>query len=727
MPIPFFISKLHWKSFLLFAVVALYSFQGYGQITVKFKPDSLVGKDAFLEFSNGCVIGGRPAASELVNFGVHPELYYMQWTYSSSGCGQGTQRTLIKFNQLSSIPTTAVITNAELNLFGVNSSGSYGTSYYPGSPYTSTNEGWVERVTGSWNEFTVTWNTQPTTTTTNRVGIPFSTAHWNWNTSVDVTTLVNDIRASGTNEGFMLKLKNEAIYRCVLFASSDHPDTTRWPELVITYLDPCSGTMADFNYTNSSCYTFQFNDNSIAKDSGIVSWTWDFGDMTSSSIRNPTKTYADYGDYTVRLIVKDSGGCMDTITKLVSIKYNHFANAGRDTILCLDNNSATTFLRGNGGLNYSWSPSALLSHPESKNTYATISAATSFILSVVDLFGCKDKDTVEVKLHPKTIINNRPKDTTICKGNSIQLNASGAISYSWSPATSLNNSKINNPIAVNISSAKTYIVQGTDANGCQGLDTINIRLYPAAIIKATPNDYKGCKGDAITLNVSGGINYKWYPSEGLNNDSIANPSHIIGAPIKYFVKGQTIEGCYGEDSITIDVYPAPVVDAYSIAGQNIVRCKGVEINLNATGASRYTWSPAEYCSSPNNSTTVVFPSANTLFTVTGINDLGCAASDTISVIYEGVEKVMVPNTFSPNNDLLNDNIGVIDQCNIQFISIDIFNRWGQKVFSGYDIADKWDGNFNNKPCDIGTYYYLIKAHTLSGHAINFKGDITLIR
>lgn len=714
------------KSVIFF--VMLFAFQVQAQTTVVFKPDSLVGKDAFLEYSNGCVISGRPAASELVNFGIHPELYYMQWTYSSSGCGQGTQRTLIKFSQLSSIPSTAVITNAQLNLFGVSSSGSYGTSYYPGSPYTSSNEGWVERVTAAWNEFTVTWNTQPSTTATNRVGIPFSTSHWNWNTSLNVTTLVNDIRASGANEGFMLKLKSELIYRCVVFASSDNPDPTRWPELVITYLDdPCKGTTADFIQNNTSCYTFQFTNKSVAKDSGLVSWNWDFGDFTTSTSKDPVKTYLDYGDYNVRLIVTDSGGCKDTITKLVSIKYNHFADAGRDTILCLKNDSARVFLRGNGGGTYDWNPKTGVSNPTSKNTFATVTGNTMFVLSVTDTFGCRDKDTVNINVYPKTQIVNNPKDTSVCYGDSIQLNASGAVSYEWTPAAFVNDPKINNPVVSNITLAKALFVKGIDANGCEGIDTVNIRLNPGLFLSARPQSPIACAGDSIQFVCAGAKSYKWFPALGLSNDSIPNPVHYISVAKTYYVRGISNEGCIGEDSIEVKVYPSPVVDAYSFANQNIVRCKGDEIILNATGASQYYWTPSEYCSSPNASTTAVFPVSNTVFTVTGINDNGCIGSDTITVIYDGAEKVFVPNSFSPNNDQINDRIGVIDECNIQFLSMDIFNRWGQLVYSGYDLTDRWDGSCNNKPCEMGTYYYLIKARTLTGQPINFKGDITLIR
>jgi|GEM_PF-2828882 len=712
------------------ALFAMLSFSSatQAQIIVKFKPDSLVGKDAFLEYSNGCVIGGRPAASELVNFGLHPELYYMQWTYSSSGCGQGTQRTLIKFNQLSTIPPTAVITNAQLNLFGVSSSGSYGTSYYPGSPYTSTNEGWVERVTGAWNEFAVTWNTQPATTATNRVGIPFSTAHWNWNTSINVTTLVNDIRASGFNEGFMLKLQNETIYRCVLFASSDNPDSTRWPELVITYLnDPCLGTTADFDQDSTSCYTFQFTDKSVAKDSGIVAWSWDFGDLTTSTLKNPVKTYLDYGDYNVRLIVTDSGGCKDTITKLVSIKYNHFASAGRDTLLCLNKEYVTVFLRGNGGVSYDWSPKFGLSNPSSKNTYATVATNTQYILSVTDSFGCKDKDTVEVKLHPKTMILNAPKDTAVCLGDSLQLQASGALTYEWTPASLVDNPRISNPKILGLSSPILLYVKGVDANGCEGFDTLRIGVHPSLNLLVSPKNSFACVGDSVMFTASGAKSYQWFPPKGLNADSIANPKHFVSGPKTYYVSAISNDGCRAKDSIMINVYPSPIVDAYSFANQNIVRCKGAEISLNVTGASRHSWSPAEYCSNPNGATTLVYPPINTLFTVTGTNDNGCSATDTITVIYDGSEKVFVPNTFSPNNDQVNDRIGVIDECNIQFLSMDIFNRWGQNVFSGYNLSDKWDGNFNNKPCEIGTYFYLIKARKLNGEPINFTGDITLVR
>jgi gliding motility-associated-like protein len=716
------------KCLCIIFLLAFCVFSAAAQITVKFKPDSTIGVDADLSNSYGCTPSGSPGPWETINGGKSVELDIFDWTISSLGCSKATHRALVKFTQLSTIPSAAVIVSAKLNLSCVNSSASYGSSYFSGSPYPLSNVGWVERVTGAWSEHLVTWITQPTTTTTNRAVIPNSAARWGWSTSIDVTTLVNDIRTSGINEGFMLKLQTEAYYRATLFASSDNADTTLWPELVITYLDdPCAGTTADFKDTNTSCYTFDFTDLSVPKDSGIVSWNWDFGDLTTSTLKNPTHTYADYGTYNVRLIVWDSGGCTDTITKAVTINYSHFANAGKDTTICLNNGLASTILIGAGGIGYSWSPTTGLVSPTAKNTTANITAAATYYLTVTSAFGCKDRDTVNINLHPVPIINNKPKDTSVCYGVNLQLNASGVKTYQWSPASELDSPNKSNPTVVNIINPKTLIVMGIDANGCIAYDTIRIKLNPSVTVSVTPQNLLACSEDTVDFVDSGALSYKWYPSEGLSNDSIANPKHHVTKSQTYIVKGKSAAGCEGVDSITVNIYPSPKVDAYAFANENIVRCKGDEVTISATGASTYSWSPAEFCAFPGSSSTSVYPTKNTVFTVTGTNDNGCKATDTISVIYEGKEKVYVPNVFTPNNDQINDMIGIVDECNIVLLSFDIYNRWGQNVYSGYNISDKWDGNYNGKPCDLGTYFYLIKARTLEGQSVEFKGDITLMR
>ena len=121
------------------------------------------------------------------------------------------------------------------------------------------NEGEIYRVppANAWNEDSVTWTSfhaQPAPPGP-AVPIPASGSTWNWNVSIDVTQQTSDIYTDmqngvpDANQGYFLKLLLEKHYRQVQFASSDHPDSTLWPELCITYKEK---NLCDFSYCISS-------------------------------------------------------------------------------------------------------------------------------------------------------------------------------------------------------------------------------------------------------------------------------------------------------------------------------------------------------------------------------------------------------------------------------------------------------------------------------------------
>ncbi len=167
------------------------------------------------------------------------ELYVAAWTFSSAGCSTGQYHTLIKFAGLDGLPANATILSAKLSLYGVSTAPAspQGNSYYPGSPYnpSGTNEVLIKRITGIWDESTVSGNTEPAVTSQNQAEIPASTSQWNYNVvDLDVTNLVKDIQATA-NYGFLLQMKTETYYRSMNFASSDNADATKRPKLVVTY------------------------------------------------------------------------------------------------------------------------------------------------------------------------------------------------------------------------------------------------------------------------------------------------------------------------------------------------------------------------------------------------------------------------------------------------------------------------------------------------------------
>lgn len=244
----------------MFLLIALFGCAiSYAQTTVILKPNAVIGKDvAIMNYDNGCIATIDSISPADMNFANDTVLWMKDWTYIAIGCSGGTVRSLLCFTGLDSIPQNATILSATLRLYGTNADRN---TSYPGAPsgfYANTVV--VQQVIYPWDENTVTWNTQPTTTTVNQFTLPQSTSEYNWNCSVSNSNLVAMVQSmvSGNNYGFLFKLQNEAHYRNLAFSSSDCSDSTLWPELEVTY-DYCearfSMTMENSDHPNTITFS----------------------------------------------------------------------------------------------------------------------------------------------------------------------------------------------------------------------------------------------------------------------------------------------------------------------------------------------------------------------------------------------------------------------------------------------------------------------------------------
>lgn len=172
------------------------------------------------------------------NFNYQNELETVAWT---DGGYNVIRRSLIRFDSLAKVPTTATVVSAELYLYGLNTSveAPQGNSYCPGSPYNgyADNTCYVERIVGGlWYENTVTWNNQPLVTEKNRAVVSPSTSQWSYDVAVDVTKLAQPIvQNPQKNYGFRINLQSETIYRSMLFYTSEANDKSKRPKLVVIY------------------------------------------------------------------------------------------------------------------------------------------------------------------------------------------------------------------------------------------------------------------------------------------------------------------------------------------------------------------------------------------------------------------------------------------------------------------------------------------------------------
>jgi hypothetical protein len=162
------------------------------------------------------------------NWGSYDAFAAVAWTAKGDAL---TVRCLLKFN-LSNICKYVKIKKARLSLYAVSTPG-IGTGH---STMNGPNDFVLQKITSPWDEYKVTWNSQPTITSENEVILPPTTSERQDYTDIDITRMIQEmIQKPSENYGLMIRLLNENYYRRVIFGSSDNADSQKRPKLVIEF------------------------------------------------------------------------------------------------------------------------------------------------------------------------------------------------------------------------------------------------------------------------------------------------------------------------------------------------------------------------------------------------------------------------------------------------------------------------------------------------------------
>ena len=491
------------------------------------------------------------------------------------------------------------------------------------------------------------------------------------------------------------------------------------------------GYIPDFNSSSPICVgvPLQFNDNTTANYGTVNSWHWDFGvnniNNDTSIISSPQYAYSQAGTYFTTLIVGSDKGCIDTVKKEITVVDKPTLSTTNDTLICFRDFLTLHASSINTGI-YSWTPPYNITNSNTATPVVSPRIDTVYQVTFIDNFRCTVIDSVRISVVDSVTLK-AGNDTTICKTDGVILNLiSNATQYSWTPALTLDNPSIKNPIATPTSANTVYYVTGTIGN-CSDKDSIKIKTinYPAAYAGA---DTLICWGSSANLNASGGSSYIWSPTIYLNNPLIANPISINPTAnyIDYIVSiGDTL-GCPKrvKDSIRVNIEhviaDAGPRDTSVVAGQ--------ALQLNATGSSIYSWSPSQWLNNSGIYNPISTPSNDIEYIVTVKNSVGCEDVDTISIhYYKVIPGFFLPNAFSPNGDGLNE---VFTPIALGLKSVDLFmiyNRWGQLLFRTNQIGVGWDGKYKGSVQDIGTYVWYAEGTDYTNKKIAKKGTVVLIR
>jgi gliding motility-associated-like protein len=326
----------------------------------------------------------------------------------------------------------------------------------------------------------------------------------------------------------------------------------------------------------------------------------------------------------------DINGCssLDSVSIIVNAPEN--VSAGNDTSICF---GESTTLHATGGNNYTWSPAESLSDSTSANPIATPPATTIFFVNEISVSGCGGKDSVVVTVISLPIVK-ASDDTTICSGDTVQLIASGASLYVWSPSNTLNNALIANPLAFP-SQNTLYTVTGINLSGCKNSDSVLISIFNTNAISAGV-DTSVCIGDTIQLNASGADKYSWSPSQFLSDVNSANPK-CFPTSSTVFILTATLGNCSVIDSVIVIVNALPPISA----GKDTSVCIGSSVQLNASGGIKYSWSPGEYLSDSLVANPFASPPYEFEYTVIGTDVHGCSNTDQVSIQVFAVPEVII--------------------------------------------------------------------------------------
>jgi len=350
--------------------------------------------------------------------------------------------------------------------------------------------------------------------------------------------------------------------------------------------------------------------------------TYDWSGPTSytNNVQNPviaSAALSNSGTYTVTV---SAGTCTAVDTISVNVVSNPTITVSAAT-LCV---GASATLTANGAATFTWTPATGLS--TSSGSVVTCNATSTTIYTITGAVGtCSaipGTSTVTVNPTPTVTVNN----ASSCSSTSVTITASGANTYSWTPATGLS-ATTGSMVIANPGASTNYTVTGTDVNGCIASATLTVLNSPSITTTVTTSSVtcNGLSNGSGTVAASGGtgaFTYSWSPFGGTNSSA----TNILAGTYTCVVTDGI--GCTAITTVTV-TQPASM----SVSVTSGVICAGQSYTLNAVAAGgtvpyNYIWNGGAFTGNPY----VVTLASAASYTVVATDANGCTVTDASIVV-----------------------------------------------------------------------------------------------
>ena len=392
-----------------------------------------------------------------------------------------------------------------------------------------------------------------------------------------------------------------------------------------------------------------------------------------------------------------------------------------DTVICIGNPLTLMPQNTGGTYNYTWTPQMAIPSSSGSMTWNP-TVSNEFFLLGTNNYGCVHLDSLDLTVNPLPIMGLVASSQALCPDETLTLTASGAASYVWSgPGVA--------PITTNIQSifptgSGVFNVVGHTAEGCVDSIQTNFTLYPKPQMTISP-DQEICDGEIASLSVTGAPTYAWDPSTLNGAQVYVSPNSTT----VYEVIGFNQFNCTDTVQSTVIVHPNPIAqigaEPYLLTSDS----PNVTFTNLSSGQLISTWNYGDgvIMEELNSTFDYQYPYEEGDYLVELIveSEFGCLDSTTQLIQVKGDVLYYVPNSFTPDGDEHNNVFNPIFTSGYLpgSYQLDIYNRWGELMFSSQNPEVGWDGYLNFVRCPEGIYTYSIKfvststnqTQTISGH------------
>lgn len=431
-------------------------------------------------------------------------------------------------------------------------------------------------------------------------------------------------------------------------------------------------------------------DSILLTASGTGNYTWNTG-STNTSIY-----VSSAGSYFVTS-TSSCGSSSDTIT-ITDAPTINLALIASSTEIC-DGNSAT--LTASGAPNYTWF------NGNTNNSENVTSSGNYYVIGYNNCYRDSQSVFINVIHQPTVSISSSAPSLEICVGESITLTATGSGNYLWNTSAT--------STSIVVTSAGSYTV--SSSNTCFSVsDTVTIvnGIFPVASIVG---DSILCNNEVITLSASGGDNYIWSNGNTSSSSTFNSGGQVYviaanncGVDTAYFnISNFSLSASFTSDYVYGSDVPIDVI-----------------FTNTSTNATTYHWNFGNGNLSSIENPTNTYTTNGTYSVSLTASNLHCSDVFETELIFETPNGVFIPNVFTPNNDGTNDVFSIVGE-NIAALHAEIYNRWGEKLFSWDSVTDFWDGTYNGKSASDGTYFYVAKIKWQDKTEETIRGHVTLLK